>query len=113
MLDKISEIQTVSEWEIVLASHKLVLAYFFSENVAPCAQSKLMLQSIIAQYSHDLGVFSINVNKNVTVACMYRITIVPTMFFFKGKQKLHELITLVSEEQLSSILLSFLGKSGS
>lgn len=103
-----NECHTLTQWNDILAGQQLILAYFFSKNFAPCSQFTSLLNDIGYDYEDKFKVVSVDVEANVTIACIYRISIVPTVIFLKRRQKLHDIMGLISKDHLKQIINSFL-----
>jgi thioredoxin 1 len=65
-----------------------------------------VIEELANVYTGKLKVVRLNVDDNSAIASTYRVSIVPTVMFFKGTQKLHEIICAVSKPDLERSIQS-------
>lgn len=98
---------TSTTWESeVLQAEGLVMIIFWAEWCEPCLKFFSTVEEIAIEYTEKLKVVRLNVDDNEDIASMYRVSILPTIMFFKHRQKLHEIITAVPKTEIEAAIIS-------
>lgn len=101
MKKSVVDVQTNS-WESEVQSGKLVMVCFFANTCPSCKAAFPVLEELAEENSSKVKIAALNIEENPEVASAYKVSIIPTFMFFKGKQKLHEIITLVPKQELQN-----------
>ncbi len=78
---------------------------FFSKSCGPCATMKVVLQSFKA-HNPQIGVYTVDVEKNGEIAQVFGVRGVPTLAFCQGREVLFTKVGVTSEMELLHIYQS-------
>lgn len=101
----ISEVNKKSDVNF-LELEGLVMVYFFAEWSEPCIRICPMIDEISRDYSDRVNVQKLDVDTSPDTAGIYKISIIPTVMFFKNGQKLHEIVCVPTKEQITTAIES-------
>lgn len=100
---------TASTWDKeVLGGEELVMVDFWAVWCGPCRMIAPTVEELAKEYSGKLKVCKLNTDENPDVASRYKIMGIPTIMFFKGGQKLDQIVGAVPKPQLRAKIESFL-----
>ncbi len=88
----------------VLKSEIPVLVDFWAPWCGPCRVVAPVVQEIAEQYAGKVKVVKMNTDENPQTASQYGIRSIPTLMFFKGGQKVDQLVGAVPKSTVSITL---------
>jgi len=101
---------TTATWdEEVLGADELVLVDFWAVWCGPCRMVAPIVEELAKDYSGKIKVVKLNTDENPDIASKYKIMGIPTIMFFKGGEKVDQVVGAVPKPQLISKIDSFLG----
>ena len=104
----IREIRTILEWEKdVFASPILAVVLFYSQSCGPSVAQIADLEMLQEEYSGRAIFTRVDVDRMNSLASNYRVSIIPTMMFFRRGQKLHEMITKRGLDEIRQAIEAF------
>lgn len=77
-----------------------VLIDFGAEWCGPCKAMLPVLQKISAEYQGKLEVYSVDIDKDPTLAARHGVMSVPTFLLFKNGQPVERVVGAVAEREL-------------
>jgi|GEM_PF-532179 len=84
---------TAANWDSeVLQSKGLVVVNFYAEWSGPSQQLDTTIDELAKEYAGKVKVLKINTDENSKIAVKYKITAIPTVMFFKGGQKIDQIV---------------------
>ena len=99
---------TSTQWNSeILQTEGLVMVLFWADWCEPCMKMIPMLEEMAKEYSETVKIVKLNIDKNADIGKTYKVSIVPTVMFFKEGQKRHEIITNVPRAQFEAVIESF------
>ncbi|MDA8388995.1 MAG: thioredoxin [Nitrospiraceae bacterium] len=102
---------TSSTWDNeVLKSDGLVMVDFWAAWCGPCRIIAPTVEEIAGEYAGRLKVAKLNTDENPDVASRYKIMGIPTLLFFKGGEKLDQIVGAVPKPQLKAKIEALLSK---
>jgi adenylylsulfate kinase len=90
----------------VLQAKGLVMVAFWAEWCKPCETISQMVEELAKEYAGKAKIVRLNIDDNADIASTYKISIIPTITFFKHGQKLHEIICAVPKMQIQDAIES-------
>jgi thioredoxin 1 len=94
---------TASTWDKeVLQSDKLVMVDFWAVWCGPCRMIAPSIEELSKEYAGKIKVAKLNTDENPDVASRYKIMGIPTVMFFKGGEKLDQVVGAVPKPQLKA-----------
>lgn len=106
MVDGVVDVISAT-WEIeVLRPDDLVMVFFWAEWCKPCMKVFTALSEVAKEYAGKVKIVRLNIDDQNDIASKYKISIVPTVIFFRRAQKLHEIICAVEKKQLAATIES-------
>ncbi len=93
----------------VLHGNKLVMVLFWAEWCAPCVTMLPIIEELAQAHAEKLKVVRLDIDRCDAIAGRYKVSIVPTITFFKNRQKLHEAIGIVPKAALEASILALQG----
>jgi thioredoxin 1 len=109
MAEGIMEVTTASWDKDVLGSDKLVMVDFWAVWCGPCRMVAPTVEELAKEYADKIIVAKLNTDENPDVASRYKIMGIPTIMFFKGGEKLDQIVGAVPKPQLKAKLDALLG----
>lgn len=104
MTEGIQEV-TASTWETeVLNSNGLVMIDFWAVWCGPCRMIAPTVEELAKEYTGKVKVVKLNTDENPEIASRYKIMGIPTLMFFKGGQKVDQIVGAVPKSQLKAKL---------
>jgi len=96
---------TSDTWESeVLKADGLVMVVFWAGWCKPCLTIYSTVEEMAKECPEKVKVVRLNIDDNADIASTYKVSIVPTIMFFKEGQKRREIITNVPRTQLEAAI---------
>jgi thioredoxin 1 len=92
----------------LINSDKPVLVDFFAEWCGPCKTMAPILSAVKARVGEKVSIIKVDVDRNPSAAGTYNVSGVPTLILFKKGQIVWRQSGVVSAEQLSQIINTYL-----
>lgn len=100
---------TTSTWDKeVLQDKGLVMIDFWAVWCGPCRMIAPTVEELAKEYSGKIKVAKLNTDENPDIASKYKIMGIPTIMFFKGGQRVDQVVGAVPKNQLKSKIDSLL-----
>jgi thioredoxin 1 len=100
---------TAATWEKeVLNSSGLVMIDFWAVWCGPCRIIAPTVEELAKEYAGKIKILKLNTDENPDIASKYKIMGIPTLMFFKGGQKVDQVVGAVPKPQLKAKLDSLL-----
>lgn len=92
---------TSATWDNeILKNEGLVMVDFWAVWCGPCRMMAPAVEALAKKYAGKVKVAKLNTDENPEIATKYKIMGIPTIMFFKGGQKLEQLVGAVPESKL-------------
>lgn len=101
-------VSDVSFEQEVLKSEKPVLVDFWATWCGPCQMLGPMIEEIAAEYDGKAKICKLNTDENAHTAAQYRISVIPTLLFFKNGQVVDQSVGLVNKKTIQDKLSKLL-----
>ncbi|MDA8171098.1 MAG: thioredoxin [Nitrospiraceae bacterium] len=102
---------TSATWDSeVLKSDGLVMVDFWAAWCGPCRIIAPTVEELAGEYAGKLKVAKLNTDENPDVASKYKIMGIPTLIFFKGGEKVDQIVGAVPKPQLKAKIDALLAK---
>jgi thioredoxin 1 len=100
---------TTDTWDKeVLQSQALVMVDFWAVWCGPCRMIAPTVEELAKEYTGKVSVAKLNTDENPDIASRYKIMGIPTIMFFKGGQKVDQIVGAVPKPQLKAKIDSLL-----
>jgi thioredoxin 1 len=109
MAEGVMEVTTATWDKDVLGNDKLVMVDFWAVWCGPCRMVAPTVEELAKEYSDKIIVAKLNTDENPDIASRYKIMGIPTIMFFKGGEKLDQIVGAVPKPQLKAKLDALLG----
>ena len=86
----------------VVAQHDVVLTDFYADWCGPCQMLEPTVETLAAET--DATVAKVNVDANQQLAAAYGVQGVPTLILFADGEQVEEVVGLLGEDQLRSLI---------
>jgi thioredoxin 1 len=93
---------TVEDFKKLVNSEKYILVDFYAEWCGPCKKMKPSLDEISKEYSENVTVIRIDVDKNPTIAKAMNIEGLPTLHLYKKNALVWQKLGFVSKEEMTA-----------
>jgi len=101
---------TTATWDKeVLEAKDLVMVDFWAVWCGPCRIIAPTVEELAKEYQGKLKVAKLNTDENPEIASKYKIMGIPTVIFFKGGEKLDQVVGAVPKSQLKSMIDTHIG----
>ena len=90
--------------ELVLDSDRPVLVDFWASWCPPCKMMQPVMEKLSVKVSDWADVYSVNIDRNPTLASQYQISGVPTFVAFAGGEPIDRKTGALTENQLTALL---------
>lgn len=90
--------------ELVLDSDRPVLVDFWASWCPPCKMMQPVIEKLSVKVSDWADVYSVNIDRNPTLASQYQISGVPTFVAFAGGEPVDRKTGALTENQLTALL---------
>lgn len=101
---------TTASWEKdVIGSDTLVMVDFWAVWCGPCRMIAPTVEELAKEYGAKIKVAKLNTDENPDVASKYKIMGIPTIMFFKGGEKVDQVVGAVPKAQLKAKIDALLG----
>jgi thioredoxin len=98
------ELREIDFEELVLDSDRPVLVDFWASWCPPCKMMQPVMEKLSVKVSDWADVYSVNIDRNPTLASQYQITGVPTFVAFAGGEPIDRKTGALTENQLTALL---------
>jgi thioredoxin 1 len=100
---------TTATWEKeVLNPIGLIMVDFWAVWCGPCRIIAPTVEELAKEYAGKVKVLKLNTDENPDIASRYKIMGIPTLMFFKGGQKIDQIVGAVPKPQLKAKIDSLL-----
>lgn len=100
---------TTSTWDKeVLQADSIVMVDFWAVWCGPCRMVAPTVEELAKEYSGKIKVVKLNTDENSEVASKYKIMGIPTLMFFKGGEKIDQVVGAVPKPKLKEKIDSLL-----
>lgn len=87
MMAKVTEIQSMDQFEEIVEKGKPVVVKFHAEWCGPCKQFKDAYHKVAGQLKHKVTFLAVDIDKNQDIMNEYKVTGVPTVLYFNNGKK--------------------------
>lgn len=109
MAEGIVEVTSTTWDKEVLGEEGLVMVDFWAVWCGPCRMVAPTVEELAKEYTGKVKVAKLNTDDNPDVASRYKIMGIPTIMFFKGGQRLDQIVGAVPKGQLKTKIDALLG----
>ncbi len=109
MAEGVMEVSSSTWDKEVLQTEDLVMVDFWAVWCGPCRIVAPTVEELSREYAGKLKVVKLNTDDNPDIASRYKIMGIPTLMFFKGGEKVEQIVGAVPKPQLQSKIDSLLG----
>jgi thioredoxin 1 len=109
MAEGVMEVSSSTWDKEVLQSEDLVMVDFWAVWCGPCRMVAPTVEELSKEYAGKLKVVKLNTDDNPDIASRYKIMGIPTLMFFKGGEKVEQIVGAVPKPQLQAKIDSLLG----
>ncbi|WP_185872543.1 thioredoxin [Blattabacterium cuenoti] len=96
----IQEINDESFEKVIISANKPIVVDFWAPWCAPCRTLSSILEDVSNEYKDKVLVVKINVDKNPKISSRYGIRSIPTILFFKNREKIDMHIGVATKEEI-------------
>lgn len=104
MAEGIKEVSDATFDEEVIQSESPVLVDFWAPWCGPCKAIGPMLEEINKGFEGRLKIVKCNVDDNPSTPSSYGIRAIPTLMFFKGGEKVEQIVGMVDKAKLEQTI---------
>jgi thioredoxin 1 len=109
MAEGVMEVSSSTWDKEVLQTEDLVMVDFWAVWCGPCRMVAPTVEELSKEYAGKLKVVKLNTDDNPDIASRYKIMGIPTLMFFKGGEKVEQIVGAVPKPQLQAKIDSLLG----
>lgn len=102
----IPQSMSMSQYEALLDSDKLVLVDFYAEWCAPCKKMEPYLKKISEDSSNKVIIIRIDADKNAQLCKDLKVTALPVLKLYKNKQLIWENVGFIAENEVRKQLFN-------
>ncbi len=95
-------IESVQEYDKILAENKSVLVDFYADWCGPCKMIAPVLEEV-AKETPDVTVVKVNVDELGELAQRYGVMSIPTLIAFKDGQKVNQAVGFIPKPNLQKL----------
>ncbi len=106
MVGDVTDVMSIAWDKEVLQVDGLMMVVFWAEWCKPCIKILATVDELAKEYSGQVKIVRLNIDDNEDIASKYKVSIIPTVMFFKHGQKLHEIICVVPKMQIEDAIKS-------
>lgn len=100
---------TSQNWDKeILGGDTLVVVDFWAVWCGPCRMIAPTIEELAKEYAGKVKVAKLNTDENPDIASRYKIMGIPTVMFFKGGEKVDQIVGAVPKTQLKAKVDSLL-----
>lgn len=94
---------TTATWDKeILEAEGLVMVDFWAVWCGPCRIISPVVEELAKEYADKIRVAKLNTDENPDIASKYKIMGIPTIMFFRGGEKIDQVVGAVPKNQLKS-----------
>ncbi len=108
MSEGVLEVTTATWEKEVLNSSGLVMIDFWAVWCGPCRIIAPTVEELAKEYAGKVKILKLNTDENPDIASKYKIMGIPTLMFFRGGQRVDQVVGAVPKPQLKAKLDSLL-----
>ncbi|MDD4661714.1 MAG: thioredoxin [Candidatus Pacebacteria bacterium] len=86
--------------ETILKADKPVIVDFWAEWCPPCKKLGPIIEKVSEDYKDKALFYKVNVDQNPFLGQTFKIEVIPTVIFFKGKDALSGFVGFREEEEI-------------
>lgn len=102
MAEGVVELTSAAWDQEVLKANGLVMVDFWAVWCGPCRMIAPTVEELAKEYAGKIKVGKLNTDENPDVASQYKIMGIPTIMFFRGGQKVDQIVGAVPKPQLKA-----------
>ncbi len=106
MAEGIKEVSDATFDQEVIQSETPVLVDFWAPWCGPCKAIAPVLEEIHKNYEGQLKIVKCNVDDNPSTPSSFGIRAIPTLIFFKGGEKVEQIVGMVDKAKLEQTIKS-------